>query len=61
MPLQEAADHVIVNLIGDIDQAQGGAIAISAAGEIVLSSNGYGVLYGYASNAIPVTVGAAVD
>ncbi len=61
MPLKEAADHVIVDLIGNIDQAQGGAIAISAAGEIVLSSNGYGVLYGYASNSIPVTVGAKVE
>ena len=61
MPLREAADYVIVDLIGNIDQAQGGVIAISATGEIVLSSNGYGVLYGYASDSNPVTVGAKVE
>ena len=61
MPLQQAADHVIVDLIGNIDKAQGGVIAISAQGDIVLSSNGYGVLYGYASNSIPITVGAEVE
>ena len=60
LPLQEAADYVIVDLIGNIDQVQGGVIAISADGDIVLSSNGYGVLYGYASNSIPVTVGAEI-
>ena len=60
VPLQEAADYVVRDLIGGIDQAQGAVIAISAAGDIVLSSNGYGVMYGVGSNAQAVTVGAEV-
>ncbi|MCY3606763.1 MAG: isoaspartyl peptidase/L-asparaginase [Gammaproteobacteria bacterium] len=60
VPLQEAADYVVRDLIGDIDQAQGAIIAISAAGDIVLSSNGYGVMYGVGSNVLAATVGAEV-
>ena len=60
MPLQEAADSVVRDLIGGIDRAQGAVIAISAAGDIVLSSNGYGVMYGYGSNDLSVTVGSQV-
>ena len=60
VPLKEAADYVVRDLIGDIDQAQGAIIAISAAGDIVLSSNGYGVMHGYGSNVLAVTVGAEV-
>lgn len=58
IPLQQAADHVVKNLIGEIDRAEGAIIAVSAEGEIVLSSNGYGVLYGHASASTDVTVGA---
>lgn len=61
MPLKEATDYVVKDLIGKIDQVQGGVIAISADGEIVLSSNGYGVLFAYGSNSVPVTVGARVE
>ena len=61
MPLKAATDYVVKDLIGEIDQVQGGVIAISADGEIVLSSNGYGVLYGYGSDSMPVTVGAEVE
>lgn len=60
MPLQEAADSVVRDLIGEIDQAQGAVIAISAAGDIALSSNGYGVMYGCGSHVLAVTVGAEV-
>ena len=60
VPLQEAADYVVRDLIGDIDQAQGAVIAISAAGDIVLSSNGYGVMYGVGSNVLTAGVGAEV-
>ena len=60
VPLREAADHVVKDLIGAIDQVQGAVIAISSEGEIVISSNGYGVMHGYGSDAIPVTVGAEV-
>lgn len=60
VPLKAAADYVVRDLIGDIDQAQGAVIAISATGDIALSSNGYGVMYGFGSNALAVSVGAAV-
>ena len=60
VPLQEAADYVVRDLIGGIDQAQGAVIAVSAAGDIVLSSNGYGVMYGFGSNELSVNVGAEV-
>ena len=59
-PLQQAADYVIRTLIGEADKADGAIIAISAEGEIVLSSNGYGVLHGFASDTTPVTVGDEV-
>lgn len=56
--LQDAADHVVCRLIGDIDKAPGAVIAISCDGEIVLSSNVYGERYGYSSESFDVTVGA---
>jgi beta-aspartyl-peptidase (threonine type) len=56
--LQEAADYVVHELLGDIDQVDGAIIAISWEGEIVLSAvNVVGELHGYASNSIDVTVG----
>lgn len=56
--LQEAADHVIHRLIGDIDRVTGAIIAISRDGEIVMSgANVIGALHGYASESGDVTVG----
>jgi isoaspartyl peptidase/L-asparaginase-like protein (Ntn-hydrolase superfamily) len=60
MPLQAAANLVVRGLVGEQDRAEGAIIAISRSGEIVLSSNGYGVLHGYASHDKPVTVGGEV-
>ena len=57
MPLQDAADYVIHRLIGEIDKASGGIIAISRDGEIALSSSVYGERHGYASESADVTVG----
>ena len=57
MSLQDAADHVIHRLIGEVDKASGGIIAISRDGEIVLSSSVYGERHGYASESVGVTVG----
>ncbi len=55
--LQCASDFVIKELIGKRDEAAGAIIALSKEGDIVLSSNGLGVLHGYASDTISVTVG----
>jgi isoaspartyl peptidase/L-asparaginase-like protein (Ntn-hydrolase superfamily) len=56
--LQEAADHVVHRLLGEIDGVDGGVIAIGRDGEIVLSAvNVAGVLHGYASESKSVTVG----
>lgn len=55
--LQTAADFVIKELIGEQDGAEGAIIALSKDGEIVLSSNGLGIIYGYASDTLSVTVG----
>ena len=55
--LQDAADHVIHRLIGEVDKASAGIIAIGRDGEIVLSSSVYGERYGYASESLSVTVG----
>jgi isoaspartyl peptidase/L-asparaginase-like protein (Ntn-hydrolase superfamily) len=58
MPLQEAADYVVHQLLGDIDQIDGAIIAISRDGEIVLSAvNVVGELHGYVSESTSVTVG----
>jgi len=46
-PLKRAADHVVKELIGQEDGAEGAIIAISKDGEIVISSNGYGILHGW--------------
>ncbi len=48
-------------LIGERDGAEGAIIAISQKGEVVLSSNGYGILHGYASDSRAVTVGGKLD
>jgi len=58
--LQDAADHVIHRLIGDVDKTSGAIIAVGYDGEIVLSSNVYGVRHGYATESGSITVGAQV-
>ena len=58
MSLQDAADHVIHRLIGDVDKTSGAIIAIGHDGGIVLSSNVYGVRHGYTTESRNITVGA---
>jgi L-asparaginase / beta-aspartyl-peptidase len=58
--LQEAAEHMIVDLIGGIDRAAGAMIAVGRDGELVVTANAYGVLHGYASDEIATTVGIGV-
>jgi len=60
MSLQDAANHVVHQLIGDADKASGAIIAIGRNGEIVLSSNVYGIRHGYTTESGSVTVGAQV-
>ena len=60
MSLQDAADHVIHRLIGDVDKTSGAIIAIGHDGEIVVSSNVYGVRHGYTTESGSITVGAQV-
>lgn len=61
MSLKAAADYVVKDLIGERDGAEGAIIAISREAEIVLSSNGFGVLHAYASNSQAAMVGAKLD
>jgi isoaspartyl peptidase/L-asparaginase-like protein (Ntn-hydrolase superfamily) len=61
MSLQVAADHVIHQLIGDVDKTSGAIIAIGQDGGIVLSSNVYGVRHGYTTESRNITVGARVQ
>ncbi len=56
-PLQAATDHVIKNLIGREDKAEGAVIALGADGEMVVSSNGYGILWGWVGTGRPARVG----
>jgi len=56
-PLKRAADYVVKELIGTQDGAEGAIIAISRGGEIVVSSNGYGILYGWVTQSGEVVVG----
>lgn len=56
-PLERAADQVVVELIGKEDGAEGAIIAISRDGEIVISSNGYGILHGWVSQTGEIVVG----
>jgi beta-aspartyl-peptidase (threonine type) len=56
-PLKRAADFVITELIGKQDGADGAIIAISKDGEIVISSNGYGVFYGWVTQGSDIVVG----
>jgi isoaspartyl peptidase/L-asparaginase-like protein (Ntn-hydrolase superfamily) len=56
-PLKGAADYVVKELIGKQDGAAGAIIAISKDGEIVISSNGYGILYGWVTQASDIVVG----
>ena len=56
-PLKRAADYVVKELIGKQDGAAGAIIAISKDGEIVISSNGYGVLYGWVTQMGDIVVG----
>jgi isoaspartyl peptidase/L-asparaginase-like protein (Ntn-hydrolase superfamily) len=60
-PLREAADHVIKELIGEADGVEGAIIAIDLEGEIVLSSNGWGILYGWGRHEGGVSVGAELQ
>ena len=56
--LQQAADYVVKELIGKADGAEGGVIAITREGEIVMSAaNIAGMPHGYASDYEEVTVG----
>ena len=56
--LQEAADHVVHELLGEIDGVGGAVIAIGQDGEIVLSAaNVAGVLHGYATESLDVSAG----
>jgi beta-aspartyl-peptidase (threonine type) len=56
-PLKRAADYVVKELIGKQDGAEGAIIAISKDGEIVISSNSYGVLYGWVTQIGDIVVG----
>ena len=56
-PLKRAADYVVKELIGKQDGAGGAIIAISKGGEIVVSSNGYGILYGWVTQIGDIVVG----
>ncbi len=59
--LQEAADHVVRNVLGNKDRIDGAVIALSRSGELVLSAvNVAGVLHGYATDSTDVTVGFGV-
>ena len=55
--LQAAADHVIHNILWEHDKAPGGIIGLSSDGDIALSCNVYGMIHGYVSNSLEVTVG----
>jgi len=57
-PLKRAADYVVKELIGKQDGAEGAIIAISKEGEIVISSNGYGILYGWVTQIGDIVVGS---
>jgi isoaspartyl peptidase/L-asparaginase-like protein (Ntn-hydrolase superfamily) len=57
-PLKRAADYVVKELIGKQDGAAGAIIAISKDGEIVISSNRYGILYGWVTQVGDIVVGA---
>lgn len=56
-PLKRAADYVVKELIGKQDGAEGAIIAISKDGEVVISSNGYGILYGWVTQIGDIVVG----
>ena len=56
-PLKRAADYVVKELIGKQDGAEGAIIAISKGGEVVISSNGYGILYGWVTQIGDIVVG----
>jgi beta-aspartyl-peptidase (threonine type) len=56
-PLKRAADYVVKELIGKQDGAEGAIIAIGKGGEIVISSNGSGILYGWVTQIGDIVVG----
>jgi len=61
IPLQQAADYVVHELLGTADGADGAIIALERDGRIVMSAaNVDGVLHGYASDTREVTVGFEV-
>jgi hypothetical protein len=47
----------VKELIGKQDGAEGTIIAISKDGEIVVSSNGYGIFYGWVTQAAEIVGG----
>lgn len=55
--LQAATRHVVNTLIGGEDKASGAVIALSVDGEVVVVSNGYGILWGAVRSDEPVSVG----
>jgi isoaspartyl peptidase/L-asparaginase-like protein (Ntn-hydrolase superfamily) len=59
--LREAADHVVKDLIGGLDGVEGAIIAIDREGEVVLSSNGWGILYGWGRHEGRIAVGAELE
>jgi|HubBroStandDraft_6_1064221.scaffolds.fasta_scaffold149654_2 L-asparaginase / beta-aspartyl-peptidase len=61
MSLKDATDAVIKGLIGKEDGARGAVIAISSSGDVVVSSTGYGVLHGYATQSVLPTVAVKSD
>ncbi len=58
MSLKDATNHMVHDLIGGTDLASGAIIAISHDGEIVISSNVYGILHAYTTESIAPTSGA---
>ncbi|MBW2543194.1 MAG: isoaspartyl peptidase/L-asparaginase [Deltaproteobacteria bacterium] len=56
-PLKRATDYVVKELIGKQDGAGGAIIAIGKDGEIVVSSNSYGVLYGWVTQSGDIVLG----
>jgi hypothetical protein len=56
-PLKAAADHVVKTLIGGEDKAEGAVIALGADGEVVINSNGYGILWGAVGAGLPAASG----
>ena len=59
--LRDAANDVVVGLIGNVDRNAGAMIAIDRDGEVVVSSNVHGVLHGFATESGAMKVGVRVS